>query len=210
MCGINDCSNMLHHVCQNNIDHNKFDEGIEETIDLEFLYLDCMSTCMMSENKTRKIFKPSNKLLDIIEIEDEEKSQDKNLEGLFDSSDSSNSDSNDDDDSSDNYSSGNDIDNNDKLDVVEFDIKGHEINDNSNFELNIESMNDNTTSKSNESNKNKAVSKLNEKLNELPKHSSSNQHCEASLITNDTNDANQVTLLDENENTFNWSYFVVT
>ena len=148
---------MLHHVCQNNIDHNKFDEGIEEKIDLEFLYLDCMSTCMMSENKTRKIFKPSNKLLDIIEIEDEEKSQDKNLEGLFDSSDSSNGDSNDDDNSSDNYSSGNDIADNDKLDVVEFDIKGHEINDNSNFELNIESMNDSTTLKSNESKKNKTI-----------------------------------------------------
>ena len=103
----------------------------------------------------------------------------------------------------------NDIDD-DELDVVEFNNEGREINNNSNFELNIESMNDNTTSKSNASNKNKAVSKLNEKLNELPKHSSGNQHCGASLVTNDTNDANQVTLLDENDNTFNWSYFVVT
>ena len=146
MCGNNDCSNMLHHVCQNNIDHNKFDEGIEEKIDLEFLYLDCMSTCMMSENKTRKIFKPSNKLLDIIEIEDEEKSQDKNLEGLFDKSDSSDSDSdidvdsNDDFDSSNNDSSGNDIDDDNGLDVVAFDNKGREINNNSNFDSNIESM----------------------------------------------------------------------
>ena len=68
-----------------------------------------------------------NKVSDIIDIEDEENSQDKNLNGLFDDTDSSNSgtyndtDSNDDDESSDNDSPGNDTDDDDELDVVEFD-----------------------------------------------------------------------------------------
>ena len=61
-------------------------------------------------------------------------------------------------------------------------------------------MNDKTTLKSNEPNKNKTVSKSSEKLNQLTKHSSCNQQCEEPLVANDTNDVNQVTLLDENDN----------
>ena len=88
---VKDCSNMLHDMCQNNIDHTKFDGGFEEKNGLAFCCLGCMSKCIISENKIWKKSKPSNKVSDIIEIEDEEKSQDKNLEGLFDKSDSSDS-----------------------------------------------------------------------------------------------------------------------
>ena len=153
---------MLHHLCQNNIDHTKFDGVFQDKFGLAFLCLNCMSKCMMPENINENKSKQSNNLSDIIDIEDEEKSQDKNLNGLFDDNDSSDSgtdndvDSNDDDDSSDNDSSGSDTDDDDELDVVKLDNKGREINENPTF-------------KSNDLNKNKDVSKSNEKLIELPK-----------------------------------------
>ena len=127
MCGVNDCSKILHHFCQNNIDHTKFDGTFEDKFGLAFRCLDWMSKCIIPENITEKKSKKWNKVSDIIDIEDEENFQDKNLNGLFDDTDSSNSgiyndtDSNDDDDSSDNDSPGNDTDDNDELDVVEFD-----------------------------------------------------------------------------------------
>ena len=61
-----------------------------------------MSKCIIPKNITGNISKPSNKVLDIIEVEDEGKSQDKNLDGLFDDIDSSNSDTDDDADINDN------------------------------------------------------------------------------------------------------------
>ena len=166
---------MLHHVCRNNTDHTKIDGGFEPKFGLAFRCLDCMSKCLIPENITGKISKPSNKVWDIIESKDEEKYQDTNLEGVFDDIHSSESnsdsdvDSNDDNDSSDNDSAdndsaGNDSDDDSELDVVEFDDEGCEINDN-------------ITLKSNESNKNKIVSNSSEKLNES-KHNSGNQHCE--------------------------------
>ena len=60
-----------------------------------------MSKCIIPKNITGNISKPSNKVLDIIEVEDEGKSQDKNLDGLFDDIDSSDSDTDDDVDSND-------------------------------------------------------------------------------------------------------------
>ena len=45
---------MLHHMCQNNIDHTKFDGGFEENFGLAFCCLNCMSKCMMSENKLER------------------------------------------------------------------------------------------------------------------------------------------------------------
>ena len=179
---------MLHHMCQNNIDHTKFDGGFEEKVGIVFHCRDCMSKSKIPENITGKISKPSNKVWDIIESKDEEKYQDTNLEGVFDdiysseSNSDSDVDSNDDNDSSDNDSSdndsaGNDTDDDDELDVVELDNKGRKINENPTF-------------KSNDLNKNKDVLKSNEKLIELPKNSSINQNFEESLITNDTNDDN--------------------
>ena len=111
-----------------------------------------MSKCIIPKNITGNISKPSNKVLDIIEVEDEEKSQDKNLDGLFDNTNISDNDTDDDvdnndnDDSSDNDSSDNDTDDDDddELDIVDFDNEGREINEN-------------PTLKSNKSNKNKNV-----------------------------------------------------
>ena len=66
LCGVKDSSNMLHHMC-----HTKFDGGFEKKIGLVFRCLDCISKCMVSENKAGKISKLSNKVSDTIEIEDE-------------------------------------------------------------------------------------------------------------------------------------------
>ena len=60
-----------------------------------------MSKCIISKNITGNISKPSSKVSDIIEVEDEETYQDKNLDGLFDDIDSSDSDTDDDVDSND-------------------------------------------------------------------------------------------------------------
>ena len=73
---------MLHDMCQNNIDHTKFDGGFEEKIGLVFCCFGCMSKCIISENKIGKKSKPSNKVSDIIEIEDKETFQDKKF-GMF-------------------------------------------------------------------------------------------------------------------------------
>ena len=65
-------------MCQNNIDHAKFDESFREEFCLAFCCLDFMSECMMTDNITGNISKPPNKVLDIIKVDDEETSQDKN------------------------------------------------------------------------------------------------------------------------------------
>ena len=63
---VNDCSKMLHHLCQNSNDHAKFDSSFEKKFGLVFRYLDCMSKRMMPKNITGNVSKPSNKVLDII------------------------------------------------------------------------------------------------------------------------------------------------
>ena len=131
---------MLYHMYQNTIDHTKVYGGFEEKIDLVFRCLDWMSKCMILDCITGNISKPSNKASDIIKVEDEETYQDKNVDGLFDDTDSLNSVSNDDVDSNnDDDSSVNDNDD-DELYVVEFDNEVREISENK-------------TLKSNESNK---------------------------------------------------------
>ena len=135
-CGVKDCSNMLYHMYQNTIDHTKFYGGFEEKINLVFRCLDCMSKCVRLECITGNISKPSNKSSDIIEVEDEEKYQDKNVDALFDDTDSLNSDSdNDVDSNNDDDSSVNDTDD-DELYVVEFDNEVREISENKTLKSN--------------------------------------------------------------------------
>ena len=145
-CGVENCSNMVYHMCQNTIGHTKFHGGFEENFGLTFRCLVCVSKSMMPEYVTVNISKPLNKVSDIIEIEDEENAQDNNLNSLFDDTDNSDSDTDDDVDNNDNDdSSDNDTDDDDdELDIVDFDNEGREINEN-------------LTLKSNKANKNKNV-----------------------------------------------------
>ena len=62
LCDVKHCFNILHHMCQNNIDHTKFDEGFEEKVGIVFHCRACMSKSMIPENITGKISKPSNKV----------------------------------------------------------------------------------------------------------------------------------------------------
>ena len=98
VCGIKHFSKVSHHICQNNIDQSVYDKKI---FCLVFHCPECMTECMTLEVETGKLSKKSNKVSEIIDIEnindtfehvlfEDEVTPEK---GIFDSTSESDSDS---------------------------------------------------------------------------------------------------------------------
>ena len=71
VCGVNNYSKLLHHMCQNNMYHSVYDGSFESKFGLVFRCPECITIAIKSEDSkmscNKKLFKTSKNILDTLE-----------------------------------------------------------------------------------------------------------------------------------------------